>query len=73
MKKHKFIREQRLTIVHGILAIVLIIVILQLWLFTATMEAYLSGDYPILFPAAIASAICLALNVGLMWYIYQLD
>ena len=37
------------------------------------MEAYLSGDYPILLPAAIASVICLGLNVGLMWYIYQLD
>ncbi|MCI0444210.1 hypothetical protein L0244_21180 [bacterium] len=73
MKKHKFIREQRMTIVHGILAIVLIIVILQLWLFTATMEAYLSGDHAILLPAAVASGICLALNVGLMWYIYQLD
>lgn len=62
-----------MTIVHGILTIILIIVVLQLWLFTATMEAYLSGDHAILLPAAIASVICLALNVGLIWYIYQLD
>ncbi|HEY7159904.1 MAG TPA: DUF6755 family protein [Acidobacteriota bacterium] len=73
MSKHKFVREQRLTIVHGILSIIVIIVVLQLWLFTATMEAYLSGDYVILLPAAIASVICLGLNAGLMWYIYQLD
>lgn len=73
MNKHKFIREQRMTIVHGILAVILIIVVIQLWLFTATMEAYLSGDYVILIPAAVASVICLALNVGLIWYIYQLD
>jgi uncharacterized protein DUF6755 len=73
MRKHKFIREQRMTIVHGILTVILIIVVLQLWLFTATMEAYLSGDHVILLPAAIASVICLALNVGLIWYIYQLD
>jgi uncharacterized protein DUF6755 len=73
MIKHKFIREQRMTIVHGILTVILIIVVLQLWLFTATMEAYLSGDHAILIPAAIASVICLALNVGLIWYIYQLD
>jgi hypothetical protein len=73
MNKRKFVREQRLTIVHGILAVIVIIVVLQLWLFTATMEAYLSGDHAILFPAAIASVICLGLNAGLMWYIYQLD
>lgn len=73
MNKHKFIREQRMTIVHGILTVILIIVVLQLWLFTATMEAYLSGDHAILIPAAIASVICLALNVGLIWYVYQLD
>ena len=73
MNKHRFIREQRMTIVHGILTVILIIVVLQLWLFTATMEAYLSGDYVILIPAAIASVICLALNVGLIWYIYRLD
>jgi len=73
MSKHRFIREQRMTIVHGILAVILIIVVLQLWLFTATMEAYLSGDHAILLPAAIASVICLALNAGLIWYIYQLD
>jgi uncharacterized protein DUF6755 len=73
MKKHRFVREQRMTIVHGILTVILIIVVLQLWLFTATMEAYLNGDYGILLPAAVASVICLALNAGLIWYIYQLD
>ena len=73
MKKRNLSREQKLTIVHGILAVVLTILILQLWLFTATMEAYLGGDHAILLPAALASLICLGLNAGLMWYIYQLD
>jgi hypothetical protein len=73
MRKGKFNREQKITIVHGILAVVLTIVILQLWLFTATMEAYLGGDHAILIPAALASLICLGLNLGLMWYIYALD
>lgn len=73
MKKRNLSREQKLTIVHGILAVVLTILILQLWLFTATMEAYLGGDHAILLPAALSSLICLGLNAGLMWYIYQLD
>ena len=62
-----------MTIVLGILSIVVIIVILQLWLFTATMNAYLGGDESILWPAALASLVCLGLNAGLLWYLYALE
>jgi hypothetical protein len=73
MKKSKFARGQRITIIGGILGIILIIVILQLWLFTATMDAYLGGDSAILLPAGLASLVCLCLNTGLLWYLYALD
>lgn len=73
MKGSRFARRQRMTIVLGILNIILIIVILQLWLFTATMNAYLGGDEAILWPAALASLICLGLNGGLLWYLYGLE
>jgi hypothetical protein len=69
----RFARHQRMTIVLGILSIVVIIVILQLWLFTATMNAYLGGDVSILWPAALASLVCLGLNAGLLWYLYALE
>ncbi|MCZ7666955.1 MAG: hypothetical protein M5U34_06895 [Chloroflexi bacterium] len=52
---------------------VVVIIVLQLWLFTSTMNAYLGGDSAILLPAAIASLVCLGLNVGLLWYLYELD
>lgn len=68
-----FSRTQRLTIVTGILFIIAIIIILQLWLFTATMNAYLGGDTGILLPAALASLVCLGLNLGLLYYVYGLD
>jgi hypothetical protein len=47
-------------------------VILQLWLFTATMNAYLGGDNLVAVPAAVASLVCLALNAGLLRYLFQL-
>ncbi|MFW6068687.1 MAG: DUF6755 family protein [Chloroflexota bacterium] len=72
-KRSRFARSQKATIVIGILAIVVIIIILQLWLFTATMNAYLGGDHSILLPAALASLFCLLLNAGLLWYLYGLD
>jgi hypothetical protein len=71
--KKSFSREQRTTIIYGILCIVLLIVILQLWLLTATMNAYLGGDTSVIWPAAVASAICLALNLGLLRYLYAME
>lgn len=68
-----FTRAQRTTIVYGILCIVLVIVICQLWLFTATMNAFLGGDHSVVWPAALASVFCLALNVGLLFYLYRLE
>jgi hypothetical protein len=66
-------RERVMVVVNGILAFVVLMVILQLWLLTATMNAYLAGDTAILLPAAVASAVCFALNLGLLWYLYRLE
>lgn len=68
-----FTRQQRTTVIHGMLAFVTMLVVLQLWLLTATMNAYLGGDESVIWPAAAASAFCLLLNVGLLRYLYHLD
>ena len=66
-------RDQRITVVHGMLAFVLMLVLLQLWLLTATMNAYLGGDTSVIWPAAGASLGCLLLNVGLLRYLGRLE
>jgi len=71
--RQPFSRDQRTTILYGMLAFVLIIVVLQLWLLTATMNAWLGGDDAIVWPAAAASLVCLALNAGLYRYLVRLD
>ena len=58
-------RAQRTTVVTGVLCFVLILVVLQLWLITATMNAYLGGDDAVIWPAPGPSAACLALHLGL--------
>ena len=68
-----FTRDQRMTIVYGMLAFVLIVVILQLWLLTATMNAYLGGDESVIWPAAFGSLLCLLFNVGLLRYLMRMD
>jgi hypothetical protein len=71
--RRPFTREQRATIVSGMLAFVIMAVILQLWLLTATMHAYLGGDSSLVWPAAGASVVCLALNTGLLRYLYYIE
>jgi hypothetical protein len=68
-----FSRDQRVIIIYGMLAFAIIIVVLQLWLLTATMNAYLGGDDAVVWPAAAASLFCLLLNVGLLRYLARLD
>ena len=71
--RRPFSREQRLTIVYGILCVVLIITMLQLWLLMATMNAYLGGDETVILPAAFVSLVGFALNAGLLWYLYRME
>jgi hypothetical protein len=46
---------------------------MQLWLLTATMNAYLGGDESVIWPAAAASTACLILNLGLLRYLYHME
>ena len=74
MNLPSFARSQRLTIVAAILCFVLVLVVLQLWLLTATMDSFLGGSDSIVVPAALASLGCFALNFGLLhFFLRKLD
>jgi hypothetical protein len=62
-------RAQRTTIVYGIMCFVLVLVIVQLWLLSATMNAFLGGDDSAILPALAARATCLLLGCGLYRYL----
>jgi hypothetical protein len=72
-RRPRLVRAQRMTIVNAMLVFVALVVILQLWLLTATMNAYLGGDTGTVIPAALGSLACLGLNAGLLWYLFDLD
>lgn len=71
--KRILIRGQRMTIINGITCLLLILIILQLWLLTATMNAFMGGDEAVILPATLASLICFGLNAGLLTYVYRLE
>jgi hypothetical protein len=69
--RRRFSRNQRTPVVYGILCFVLTLVVLQLWLLTATMNAWLGGDDSVVWPGLSASAVCLLLNLGLLRYLRE--
>ncbi len=71
--RRAFSRSQKVTVIYGMLCLVLVVVILQLWLLTATMNAFLGGDDAVVIPAAVASAFCFLLNAGLLRYLYRME
>jgi hypothetical protein len=71
--KRRLTRSQQVTIFNGINLIVTLLVILQLWLLTATMNAWLGGDSSIVWPAALASLACLALNLAGLRRVFYLQ
>jgi hypothetical protein len=71
--KPQLTRPQKETILGGITWIVVLLVVLQLWLLTATMNAWLGGDSSVVWPAALASLACLAVNLLLLWRVFYLQ
>jgi hypothetical protein len=67
--KRHLARMQQTTIVNGVICFVIVLVVLQLWLFTATMNAFLGGDASVVWPALAVSVACLLLNLGLLRYL----
>jgi hypothetical protein len=67
--KRYLTRMQRTTIVNGVVCFVIVLVVLQLWLLTATMNAFLGGDVSVVWPALGVSLSCLLLNLGLLRYL----
>ena len=66
-------REQLAIILQGILCLVIFVVLLQLWLLTATVNAWMSNDDAVLWPAAAASGVCALANYGLLRYLNRLE
>ena len=67
------LRNQGTTLFAAILAFVASAVVLQLWLLTVSMEALLSGKHATLIPAAAGSTVLLAVNAGLLRYVFRFD
>jgi hypothetical protein len=71
--KPRLTPSQKATIFSGINLIVTLLVVLQLWLLTATMNAWLGGDSSVVWPAALASLGCFLVNLWMLRRVFYLQ
>lgn len=48
-----------LAAIDGALALIVVLLMVQMWLLTATLNAYLAGRTEVLWPGAVFSGVCL--------------
>jgi len=66
-------RQQGATLFSAILLLIAILVVIQLWLVAAALDALLARQIAVLVPTAVASIVLLVLNGGLLWYVVSFD
>ena len=50
-------RRRRRVAIDAAMVIVIVVLIVQMWLLTATLEAYLAGHHDVVLPAFVASCV----------------
>ena len=65
--------RQRASVYVVLLMFNLTLIILQIWLFTATLENLLAGKYAVAIPAGVVSIICAAVNVWMLIGLYRME
>jgi hypothetical protein len=66
-------RRRGITAIDGTIAIIAILLIVQMWLLTATVEAHLAGHHEPVLPAAIISGLIFVACAGLFVFINRID
>ncbi len=66
-------RDQRLTAIDGALALIVVLLMVQIWLLSATLESYLAGNRAAALPGAIISGIIFLITLGLYFFVDRID
>ncbi len=66
-------RQQGSTLFSAVLVLIAILVVIQLWLVAAALDALLARQIVVLVPTAIASIALFLLSGGLIWYVVSFD
>jgi len=66
-------QKKGLTAIDGAMALIVILLLVQIWLVMATLETYLAGHYEVALPAAAVSGVIFLACFGLYLFIERMD
>ena len=74
MRSSQFSKQSRgLTGIDGAMALIVILLMVQIWLLSATLDAYLSGHREVALPGALVSGLLFAACGALYWFVHRLE
>ena len=74
MRASQFSKQSRgLTAIDGAMAFIVILLMVQIWLLSATLDAYLSGHCEVALPGALVSGVLFAVCAGLYLFVHRLE
>ena len=65
--------NRTLTAIDGAISLVAVLLIVQMWLLTATLESFLAGHHEAAVPGAVVSGVLFAGSFGLYLFIDRAD
>src|SRR5262245_61996613 len=66
-------KKRRLVAIDGAIALMAVVLMVQMWLLTATLEEYLRGHRSIAGPAAIAAGVLFGVCAAFAWLVHRID
>ncbi len=66
-------QKRGLTAIDGAMALIVLLLIVQIWLLTATLEAFLAGHHEAALPGAIVSGFLFLACLGLYLFVDRVD
>ncbi len=66
-------QKKGLTAIDAAMALIVVLLLVQIWLLTATLETFLAGYKETTLPAAVVSGLIFAACVGLYLFIDRID
>ena len=66
-------RRRRRAAIDAALFMIVVLLMVQMWLLTATLEAYLAGHHDTALPGALTSLVLFLACVALYWMVIRLD
>ena len=66
-------QNRGLTAIDGAMVLIIVLLIVQIWLLSATLESYLAGHRDAALPGAIISGILFAACLGLYRFVDRID